>query len=93
MWVHSSGGQGVILNTPSYEGSLSYRRLSIVDYDAPVLGEISGTPISTLEVDVTHYCACANAAAVMQTELPPAANTRPAAWWQCQAIIRLARRL
>ena len=59
MWVHSSGGQGVILNTPSYEGSLSYRRLSIVDYDAPVLGEISGTPISTLEVDVTHYCACA----------------------------------
>ncbi len=35
MWVHSSGGIGVILNTPSYEGSLSYRRLSIVDYDAP----------------------------------------------------------
>lgn len=36
MWVHSSGGIGVILNTPSYEGNLSYRRLSIVDYDAPV---------------------------------------------------------
>ena len=36
MWVHSSGGIGVILNTPSYEGDLSYRRLSIVDYDAPV---------------------------------------------------------
>lgn len=32
MWVHSSGGIGVILNTPSYEGRLSYRRLSIVDY-------------------------------------------------------------
>lgn len=36
MWVHSSGGIGVILNTPSYEENLSYRRLSIVDYDAPV---------------------------------------------------------
>ena len=31
-----AGGIGVILNTPSYEGNLSYRRLSIVDYDAPV---------------------------------------------------------
>lgn len=58
MWVHSSGGQGVILNTPSYEGNLSYRRLSIVDYDAPVSDGAYGTPISTIEVDVTHYCAC-----------------------------------
>lgn len=60
MWVHSSGGDGVILNTPSYEGSLSYRRLSIVDYDAPVSsGSVYGDPLYTLEVDVTHYCACA----------------------------------
>ena len=59
MWVHSSGGQGVILNTPSYEASLSLRRPVNVDFDAPVSGEVSGTPISTLEVDVTHYCACA----------------------------------
>ncbi len=59
MWVHSSGGSGVILNTPSYEGSLSYRRLSIVDYDAPVSsGSFYGEPLYTLEVDVTHYCAC-----------------------------------
>lgn len=59
MWVHSSGGSGVILNTPSYEGSLSYRRLSIVDYDAPVSsGSAYGEPLYTLEVDVTHYCAC-----------------------------------
>lgn len=59
MWVHSSGGDGVILNTPSYEGSLSYRRLSIVDYDAPVSsGSVYGDPLYTLEVDVTHYCAC-----------------------------------
>ena len=61
MWVHSSGGSGVILNTPSYEGSLSYRRLSIVDYDAPVSDSTGGygEPLYTLEVDVTHYCACA----------------------------------
>lgn len=58
MWVHSSSGQGVILNTPSYEGSLSYRRLSIVDYDAPVSDAPYGEPLYTIEVDVTHYCAC-----------------------------------
>ena len=60
MWVHSSGGEGVILNTPSYEGSLSYRRLSIVDYDAPVNSNPGyGEALYTLEVEVTHYCACA----------------------------------
>lgn len=58
MWVHSSSGSGVILNTPSYEGSLSYRRLSIVDYDGPVTGNPFGEALYTLEVDVTHYCAC-----------------------------------
>lgn len=58
MWVHSSGGEGVILNTPSYEGSLSYRRLSIVDYDAPVANAPAGEALYTIEVDVTHYCAC-----------------------------------
>ena len=36
MWVHSASGTGVVLNSPDYEGRLSYRRLSIVDYDAPV---------------------------------------------------------
>ncbi len=60
MWVHSSGGEGVILNTPSYEGKLSYRRLSIVDYDAPVSSSPAyGEALYTLEVEVTHYCACA----------------------------------
>ena len=59
MWVHSSGGTGVILNTPSYEGSLSYRRLSIVDYDAPFTGGGGyGEALYTIEVEVTHYCAC-----------------------------------
>ena len=33
MWVHSSGGEGVILNTPSYEASLSLRRPNEVDFD------------------------------------------------------------
>lgn len=58
MWVHSSGGEGVILNTPSYAGQLSYRRLSIVDYDAPVPDSVYGEALYTIEVDVTHYCAC-----------------------------------
>lgn len=58
MWVHSSGGSGVILNTPSYEGNLSYRRLSIVDYDAPVTADPYGEGLYTIEVEVTHYCAC-----------------------------------
>ena len=60
MWVHSSGGDGVILNTPSYEAGLNLRRVDGVDFDAPVSGGggNEGTPISTLEVEVTHYCAC-----------------------------------
>lgn len=33
MWVHSSGGEGVILNTPSYEASLSLRRASGVNFE------------------------------------------------------------
>jgi len=59
MWVHSSGGEGVILNSPSYEALLDLRRPKEVDFDAPVSDNVSGTPISTLEVEVTHYCACA----------------------------------
>ena len=33
MWVHSSGGEGVILNTPSYEASLSLRRPKEVNFE------------------------------------------------------------
>ena len=62
MWVHCSSGSGVILNTPSYDSSIVLRRLTNVDYDAPVpetgTGGITGEPMYTLEVDVTHYCAC-----------------------------------
>ena len=33
MWVHSSSGSGVILNTPSYEAGLSLRRPKNVDFE------------------------------------------------------------
>lgn len=58
MWVHSTSGSGVTFNSPSYESTLSYRRLSIVDYDAPVAGEAWGEPLYEIEVIVTHYCPC-----------------------------------
>lgn len=67
MWVHSSSGKGVILNTPSYSTNLVLRRPSGVDYNAAIAGNetIAGTgqgalgePLYTLDVDVTHYCPC-----------------------------------
>lgn len=59
MWVHSLSGEGVVLNSPGYESSLSLRRPKDVDFDAPAPDNIYGTPVLTLEVEVTHYCACA----------------------------------
>ena len=81
MWVHCSSGSGVILNTPSYDSSIVLRRLTNVDYDAPVpetgTGGITGDPMYTLEVDVTHYCACSlccgeNAAGITASGKPVA---------------------
>ena len=81
MWVHCSSGRGVILNTPSYDSSIVLRRLTNVDYDAPVpetgTGGITGEPMYTLEVDVTHYCACSlccgeNAAGITASGKPVA---------------------
>ena len=43
MWVHSASGTGVVLNSPDYEGRLSYRRLSIVNYDAPIMQGVNAT--------------------------------------------------
>jgi 3D (Asp-Asp-Asp) domain-containing protein len=58
-WVHCTAGSGVVFNTPDYEGSLVFRRLTIVDYDAPVSGgDVWGEPLSELTVIVTHYCPC-----------------------------------
>lgn len=56
MWVHSSGGEGVILNTPSYEADLALRRPKDVDFNG--IGEPEGSPVSTFEADITYYCAC-----------------------------------
>ncbi len=56
MWVHCASGSGVVLNSPDYV--TQFRRPLNVDYDAPVAGEAAGEPLYTLEVDVTHYCAC-----------------------------------
>lgn len=59
MWVHCTSGSGVVLNTPSYDSSIVLRRLTNVDYDTPVSsGGGQGEAMYTLEVDVTHYCAC-----------------------------------
>lgn len=58
MWVHSSSGTGVILNTPSYESNLQLRRPSNIDFDAPITSTPTGEALYTIEVDVTHYCAC-----------------------------------
>lgn len=66
MWVHSSSGSGVVLNSPSYESSLVLRRPAGVDYNAPVSGSgltgntvpSTGTPY-VMEIEVTHYCPCA----------------------------------
>ena len=69
LWVHcSSSGNGVVLNTPSYAGSLSLRRPTGIDLESDSAGGASGTgtgaapigePLGTIEVDVTHYCSCA----------------------------------
>lgn len=58
MWVHSSGGTGVILNSPTYE--ITYRRVNDIDLEGsffPGQGA-PGEALYSLAVDVTHYCAC-----------------------------------
>lgn len=57
-WLHSTGGEGVVLNTPGYEGNLILRRPSQVDFTASEETERPGVPALVLEVEVTHYCAC-----------------------------------
>ena len=58
MWVHSAGGTGVVFNSPSYESSLKLRRPKNVDFDQPVGSTAYGEPLYSLQVNVTHYCAC-----------------------------------
>ena len=54
MWVHCSSGTGVVLNSPDYV--TQYRRPNNVNYDELVSS--GSEAIYTLEVEVTHYCAC-----------------------------------
>ena len=59
LWVHCSSSKGgVVLNSPSYVKY--YRRPNGKDLDSNVLPgkEELGTPLYTLRVHVTHYCAC-----------------------------------
>lgn len=57
LWVHCSSGTGVVLNSPSYVKY--FRRVKEIDLDTfiPPQEQI-GEPISTITVDVTHYCSC-----------------------------------
>ena len=57
-WVHSEGGIGVHMNTPSYEGRLLLRRPKNVDFEQEVGSTAYGEPLYSLQVNVTHYCAC-----------------------------------
>lgn len=56
MWVHCTSGQGVVLNSPDYV--TQFRRPKNVTYNEPVSSSGAGHPLQTLEVEVTHYCAC-----------------------------------
>ena len=57
-WVHSESGTGVRINTPSYEGRLVLRRPKNIDFNQSVGSSAYGEPLYSLQVDVTHYCAC-----------------------------------
>lgn len=56
MWVHCASGSGVVLNSPDYV--TQFRRPLNVDFDAPVADTETGEALYSLEVEVTHYCAC-----------------------------------
>ena len=57
-WVHSEGGIGVHINTPSYDSRLVLRRPSGIDFEQEVGSSAYGEPLYAIEVNVTHYCAC-----------------------------------
>lgn len=57
-WVHSESGTGVHVSTPRYDSELVLRRPSNVDFSQDVGSDAYGEPLYSLQVDVTHYCAC-----------------------------------
>ena len=56
--MHSEGGIGVHINTPGYDSKLVLRRPSGVNFEQDVSSPAYGEPLYSLEVNVTHYCAC-----------------------------------
>lgn len=57
-WVHSESGVGVHVSTPRYDSELVLRRPNNVDFSQDVGSDAYGEPLYSLQVDVTHYCAC-----------------------------------
>ena len=57
-WVHSESGAGVHVSTPRYDAELVLRRPNDVDFSQDVGSSAYGEPLYSLQVDVTHYCAC-----------------------------------
>lgn len=57
-WVHSESGTGVHVSTPRYDSELVLRRPGNVDFSQDVGSDAYGEPLYSLQVDVTHYCAC-----------------------------------
>ena len=57
-WVHSESGAGVHVSTPRYDAELVLRRPNNVDFSQDVGSSAYGEPLYSLQVDVTHYCAC-----------------------------------
>lgn len=58
IWVHSSSGSGVVLNSPSYQDSLVLRRPKNVDYNSVAESSLPTGKGYTIDVEVTHYCPC-----------------------------------
>ena len=57
LWVHCSSGSGVVVNSPGY--IKYYRRVNNIDLESnTVSGGSYGEALYTIQVDVTHYCAC-----------------------------------
>ena len=57
LWVHCSSGNGVVVNSPGY--IKYYRRANGIDLESNTVSNPSyGEALYTLQVKVTHYCAC-----------------------------------
>ena len=91
MWVHCTSGSGVVLNSPDYV--TQFRRPLNVDYDAPVSADNTGEPLYTLEVDVTHYCACSICCGENAAGITASGKMWSPEWWRCPTTILLEPRL